>query len=44
MVASQSVYNSLCKEAAIEARLYAIVQSGDTMQIEVPEGFTPREW
>jgi hypothetical protein len=32
------------KEAAIEAGLYAIVQSGDTMRIEVPEGFTPREW
>jgi hypothetical protein len=32
------------KEAAIEAGLYVIVQSGDTMKIETPEGFTPREW
>jgi hypothetical protein len=39
-----AVFPDQVKEAAIEAGLYAIVQSGDTMQIEVPEGFTPREW
>jgi hypothetical protein len=32
------------KKAAIKAGLYVIVQSGDTMQIETPKGFTPREW
>ena len=32
------------REAAIEAGLYVIVQSGDTMKIEVPEDFTPTRW
>jgi hypothetical protein len=31
-------------EAAIEAGLYVIVQSGDTMTINVPPDFKPREW
>jgi hypothetical protein len=30
------------KEAAIQAGFYAIVQSGDTMKFDVPEGFTPK--
>ena len=32
------------KKAVIEAGLYVIEQSGDTMKIEVPDGFVPREW
>jgi hypothetical protein len=32
------------KEAVIEAGMYVIEQSGDTMKISVPEGFKPREW
>ena len=32
------------KKATIEAGLYVIEQSGDTMKIDVPEGFVPREW
>lgn len=28
----------------IEAGLFVIEQSGDTMKIDVPEGFQPREW
>jgi hypothetical protein len=32
------------KAAALEAGLYVIEQSGDTMKINVPEGFTPRDW
>jgi len=32
------------KKAAIEAGFYVLEQSGDTMKIEVPEGFTPSEW
>lgn len=32
------------KKATIEAGLYVIEQSGDTMKIEVPEGFVPGEW
>jgi hypothetical protein len=39
-----AVFPERVKEAALEAGLYVIVQSGDTMQIESPEGFSPREW
>jgi prefoldin subunit 5 len=39
-----AVFPEIVKEAAIEAGFYVIVQTGDTMQIETPQGFTPREW
>ena len=32
------------KEATCRAGLYVIEQSGDTMKIEMPQGFIPREW
>ena len=32
------------KEATLEAGLFVIEQSGDTMKIDVPDGFVPREW
>ncbi|MCL2472463.1 MAG: hypothetical protein FWF26_02190 [Treponema sp.] len=32
------------KKATLDAGLYVIEQSGDTMKIEVPEGFIPRQW
>ena len=32
------------KEEVLEAGFYVIEQSGDTMRIDVPEGFTPRDW
>ena len=32
------------KKATVEAGLYVIEQSGDTMKIEVPDGFVPRRW
>jgi len=32
------------KKAVVEAGLYVVEQSGDTMRIDVPEGFVPREW
>ena len=32
------------KASAIEEGLYVIVQSGDTMKIEVPDGFVPQKW
>ena len=32
------------KEKSIEAGFFVIEQSGDTMKIEIPEGFIPREW
>jgi hypothetical protein len=39
-----AVFPDEVKEAAIEAGLYVIEQSGDTMKINIPEGFKPREW
>lgn len=39
-----AVFGSEEKKATIEAGLFVIEQSGDTMKINVPEGFTPREW
>jgi hypothetical protein len=32
------------KTAAIEAGLYVITQTGDTVKIDVPEDFTPKAW
>jgi len=32
------------KKATLEAGLYVIEQSGDTMKINVPEGFIPKKW
>jgi hypothetical protein len=39
-----AVFPEDAKTAALEAGLYVIEQSGDTMKIRMPEGFTPREW
>jgi hypothetical protein len=39
-----AVFPEEAKAAALEAGLYVIEQSGDTMKINVPEDFTPREW
>jgi len=32
------------KEAALQAGFFVLEQSGDTMQMDLPEGFVPREW
>jgi hypothetical protein len=32
------------KTAALKAGLYVITQTGDTVKIDVPEGFTPKAW
>ena len=32
------------KEEVLDAGLYVIEQSGDTMHIDLPEGFVPKEW
>ena len=29
---------------ALKAGFYLLVQSGDTMKLDIPEGFVPREW
>jgi hypothetical protein len=39
-----AVFPKDIREAVIKAGLYVIEQSGDTMKINVPEGFKPREW
>ena len=39
-----AVFGTEEKKAALEAGLYALEQSGDTMKIDVPDGFIPREW
>jgi hypothetical protein len=39
-----AIFPESVKRAALKAGLYVIVQSGDTMKIEVPNGFVPREW
>ncbi|GHU75555.1 hypothetical protein FACS189461_2050 [Spirochaetia bacterium] len=39
-----AVFPEASRQAAIEAGLYVVVQSGDTMKINVPEDFKPREW
>jgi hypothetical protein len=39
-----AIFADSVKRASIKAGLYVIVQSGDTMNIETPAGFNPREW
>ena len=39
-----AIFGKQEKAAVIEAGMYVIEQSGDTMKIDIPEGFIPREW
>jgi len=39
-----AIFGQAEKQACIEAGFYAIEQTGDTMRIDVPEGFAPKEW
>jgi hypothetical protein len=39
-----AVFKDLVKKTVLEAGLYVIEQAGDTMKIDVPEGFKPKEW
>ena len=39
-----AIFGSEEKKATIEAGLYVIEQTGDTMRINVPDGFVPRKW
>jgi len=43
-VMAGAVFGTMERKAAIDAGFYVVVQSGDTMKMEVPEGFKPREW
>jgi Holliday junction resolvase len=39
-----AIYEDDVKKAVSEAGFYVIEQSGDTMKIDMPDGFIPREW
>ena len=39
-----AIFGTQEKKTAIEAGLYVIEQTGDTMKIDVPDGFVPRRW
>jgi hypothetical protein len=39
-----AIFQQSVKNAAIKAGLYVIEQSGDTVKIDIPEGFKPTEW
>ena len=39
-----AVFGSAEKQATLEAGLYVLEQSGDTMKLELPDGFIPKEW
>jgi hypothetical protein len=32
------------REFAVKNGFFVVAQSGDTMNIDVPEGFKPKEW
>ena len=39
-----AIFGMAEKETALEAGLYVLEQSGDTMRMDLPEGFVPQEW
>jgi ribonuclease PH len=39
-----AIFKEKVKEATLKAGLYVLAQSGDTMKMEIPPGFKPREW
>jgi hypothetical protein len=39
-----AVFHDPVKSAILEAGFYVIEQTGDTVMINVPEGFKPKEW
>jgi hypothetical protein len=39
-----AIFGAEEKQAAIEAGMYVLEQSGDTMKMKMPAGFTPRDW
>ena len=39
-----AIFPKPVKKAAAKAGLYVLVQSGDTMKIDIPEDFVAREW
>ena len=39
-----AIFAGMEKEATIEAGMFVLEQSGDTMKLEIPNEFVPREW
>ncbi|MDR1931710.1 MAG: hypothetical protein LBQ57_02695 [Spirochaetales bacterium] len=39
-----AIMSGSVRRYALEAGFYVIVQTGDTVKIDIPQGFTPREW
>jgi hypothetical protein len=39
-----AIFGNEEKEASIEAGFFVLEQSGDTVKMDVPDGFIPREW
>ena len=39
-----AIFDPNIKEMALENGLYVLEQSGDTMKMDIPEGFNPKEW
>ena len=39
-----AIFEPGAKEAALQAGFFILEQSGDTMQMNIPEGFVPKEW
>ena len=41
---ARAIVSSEAREYALNAGFYVIEQSGDTMKLEIPKDFVPREW
>jgi predicted nuclease with TOPRIM domain len=39
-----AIFPTDIKKAAVDSGLFVLVQSGDTIKLEIPDGFVPREW
>jgi hypothetical protein len=39
-----AIMSDSVKNIILNAGLYAITQTGDTVKIDIPEGFTPKAW
>ena len=39
-----AIFRKPAKQAAIKAGFYVLDQSGDTMKMDIPDGFVPRRW
>jgi hypothetical protein len=39
-----AIFGDAEKQAAVEAGFYVLEQSGDTVKMDIPEDFVPREW